>query len=372
MGILDWFTRPPPPWLERASGLAREARYGEAITELQDSLIDTRALEGKNAEGWRAAALQLLAECRFDRGEAGEAIEPSRQALLLFRTLGDRHGVRRCLESQYEAHRWLGRAPEAAALADEIGWRRQAEIVRAGEPLNRVVVAIGDRLFELPDAPPLREGRMGFVFRRNRRSTGAALHRHRRGMEHGAAGRFEEALSEFRAAADADRFDPDPHYQAAATLLYLRRGWDAVAELQETEARAPGWFHCRAELRLAERIASGGLPYELFPLLRGLESAEVTPNEKVELAEAGVRRHPGVPQFHIELGRSLRELGRPTDAEEWFRRGLAGCDEPDARTRLLLELAMSTGPDERAVLLREAVSLGGNLVAAAQAALLLR
>lgn len=375
--IVQWQSR-----VQAASGLLEEARYAEAVAALQDCLIDTRGLRGTGAESWRAITFQLLAESRFHQGGAREAIEPSRQALHLCETLGDARGIRRCLDSLYEFHRWLGLPGEAAAFADRIAglcapdeaseWRRQAEIVRAGEPLVRVVVGLDGRTYEVEDAPPLREGRVEFILKRNRLSTGSALRLSKEGMTHGSQGRLAEALDSFRRAAQADPYDPQPRYQAAVTLLHLRRPWDAVTELQETEARAPGWFQCRADLWFAEQLASEALPYDIFPILRGLDSDQVTPQEKIDLAESGLRRFPRVPPLHLELGRALRELGRATEAEEWLRRGLAVCEEPDTRTRLLVELAMTLATPERARLFEEAASLRGNLVAGAQASLLLR
>ena len=61
------------------------------------------------------------------------------------------------------------------------------------------------------------------------------------------------------------------------------------------------------------------------------------------------------------------------EAEAAYRRGLAIAEEPDVQTRLLVALAGSTADStERVRLLHEAMDLGGNLVAAAMASVLLR
>jgi hypothetical protein len=73
------------------------------------------------------------------------------------------------LGNLYEAHRYQGQAALAAAdagrLADALDQqgradearccRRLAEIVRAGEPLNRVVAVVEGRRYELDEVPPL-------------------------------------------------------------------------------------------------------------------------------------------------------------------------------------------------------------------------
>jgi hypothetical protein len=47
-------------------------------------------------------------------------------------------------------------------------WRGRARLVRAGEPLNRVVVVVDGEQHELHDLPAVDELRGGFVFQRNR------------------------------------------------------------------------------------------------------------------------------------------------------------------------------------------------------------
>lgn len=65
--------------------------------------------------------------------------------------------------------------------------------------------------------------------------------------------------------------------------------------------------------------------------------------------------------------------GRESDARAALRAGLQADPDPDVRTRLLVELGTLTDDaDERNGLYREAVTLNGNLLAAASAAVALR
>lgn len=86
-----------------------------------------------------------------------------------------------------------------------------------------------------------------------------------------------------------------------------------------------------------------------------------------------MRRQPELPLLHLHHARALAELGRRVEALAALRRGLAADPEPDARTRLLVELAGVTDDlVEREASLREAEALAGNLVAAAMARVMLR
>jgi tetratricopeptide (TPR) repeat protein len=191
-------------------------------------------------------------------------------------------------------------------------------------------------------------------------------------MEEGSRGNAESALRLFREAASVDPFDPAPHYQAGVAQMILERAADAAEEFRATEERAPGWFQCRSDLWLAEQIATGTLPYAVSSALRALEEGGQTPPDRLRLAELAVSKC-GLAPFHHQHGRALQALDRLPEAAMTIRQGLRVAQEPDIRTRLLVDLAgvLPAGP-ERKALLQEAAALQGNLVAAAQAAFLER
>jgi len=213
------------------------------------------------------------------------------------------------------------------------------------------------------------EGQLRFVFERDRVSLRRATELGRRAGAAGAAGRLEEALELFRAAAAADPHDPHPRYEAGVTLLALRRYADAVTEYEATEAIAPGWFHCRADLWLARELLAGRLSHAVFEALRALEDIPDEPAAKLARADAALAAAPGVAALHYHRGRALQQLGRGDDAFAAFGAGLACDPEPDIRTRLLVQLAMLLDGGQSAELFAEARELGGNLVAAAIARL---
>jgi tetratricopeptide (TPR) repeat protein len=229
------------------------------------------------------------------------------------------------------------------------------------------------RRYELDEVHQLANQRVQFVFERNRITLRPGVAATERGEQLGSAGRYDEALEAFRTAAQADPFGPHARYQEGLTLLHLRRYAEAVEAYEATEELAPGWFHCRADLWLAQQLALGDLGQETFLALHVLEDGELPPQEKANLAAQALSRAPRLALLHLLHGKSLTQFGRSDEAQAAYRRGLACEPEPDTKTRLLVELGvLVTGPAERVRLLQEAQALGGNLVAAATATLALR
>src|SRR5207249_3748491 len=118
------------------------------------------------------------------------------------------------------------------------------------------------------------------------------------------------------------------------TLLHLQRYVDAVASYEATEELAPGWFHCRTDLWLAQQLVLGNLDHETLLPLHILEDGPMPPEEKVRLAEQALVRTPQLALLHLLRGKNLARLGRPWEAEEAYRQGLACSAEPDVKTRL--------------------------------------
>lgn len=371
--------------LGKAQALIEEMNYTQARSQLAELLAEVRGLQGSGVDRLLPITLGRLAECHFHAGEAEKALPLFEQALAHCEQAGDLEGVQAYLGSLYNVHRWLGQpgpaADAARKLADVLdahgrpddarSHRRQAELVAAGEPLNRVVAVVGDHACEL-DELDVAEGRVRFVFERNRITLRPALEWTRRGEQLGGNGDHVEALAAFDTAAAADPFDPHSRYQAAFTLLHLRRYAEAEQRYAEVERLAPGWFHCRADRWLAGRLAAGAVDHDTFLALHTLQDGGLAPAERLALSEQTLRRAPQVPLLHLHHARALAQLGRKTEAIAALRAGLATDPEPDARTRLLVELAALADPPERDALLHDAETLAGNLVAAATARVLRR
>jgi tetratricopeptide (TPR) repeat protein len=372
--------------LKQAQSWMAEVRYRESVTLLTDALIDTRRLTGSGADALLPMTFGLLGECYFQCGEAARALAPTEKALEICTRTGDAEGCITYLGNLYEMHRYLGEGDKAAGRAEQLAaalepqgrageagrYRRQAQRVRAGEPRNRVVVAVDGKRFELDEVLQGVPGQVQFAFERNRLTLRPSEALVKEGGQRAGSGAFAEALALFREAAEADRFSPQPHYEAALALLCLHRYSEAAEEYEATEALAPGWLQCRSDLWLAEQLAAGAIEHEIFQLLHALSDGPDPPAEKVRLAERGLAGYPKLALLHLAHGNALRALERQVEAEAAYRRGLRYAEEPDVKTRLLVSLgSMVSNPEEKRHLLRQAVELQGNLVAAAMASVVL-
>lgn len=369
--------------LQRARGLMTDLRYDEARPLLADALIDARGQSGTGVDRYLPITHGYLGEAYFESGRAAEAVPHLEHALTACERTGDAEGIATYLNSLFEVHRYLGRPTEAAGYADRLAgvskpadavrWRKRAEIVRAGEPLNRVVAVVDGITMEVDEVRPTSRMHVQFVFERSRISLRPAVVWTERGERHATSGQFDDALAAFRQAADADRFDPHSRFHMAFTLMQTGRFAEA-AELYETvEELAPGWFHCRADAWVAARLAAGELDCDDFRALTLLDDGPQPPKEKLALADRMLARRPDLPAAHLHRGRNLARLGREADARAALDAGLRTDADPDVRTRLLTELAAVTDDrPARETLYRQAAELNGNLVAAAGARLALR
>jgi len=373
--------------LKRARQAMDHIRYDDAIILLE--ALRSRAVDrsGPGVDDLLATTLALLGDCYFHIGDAEEAVEIVEEARKRGEERGDIERSIACLKSLFEIHRYKGDPAAAAACADRLAdayaaqgqsakarrFLRIAQIVRAGEPPLRVVAVVDDRPYEIDEAPRATERTAFSVeFVRDRTTLRPAAQMIQRGEELGSRCEYERALAAFRTAAAIDPLDPECRYLAGLTLLHLGRYQEAAASYDACEARAPGWFECRAGAWLARELAKGRLDHKAFTALRALEDGPGSPAQKVEIARSALDRYPSLAPLYLFLGLSLRELGKNEEAEAALRGGLARAAEPDVRTRLLLQLALLVrSPEERRELLEEAVRQNGNLVAAATARLLL-
>src|SRR6185369_5986184 len=176
------------------------------------------------------------------------------------------------------------------------------------EPLFRVVVEIDDVTWELSDLPAAR-GRVRFLFVSNRIELQPSADAVASGTAAAERGDREAALDHFRRAAAADPFNPWPSYHASMVLLELRRYGEAVESYRRTEALAPGWYHCRGDRWLAERLAAGDVDHAVFQAVRQLLDGRMAPDHAVALDEATLARCE-LGEVRLALGEALVKLGR--------------------------------------------------------------
>lgn len=150
----------------------------------------------------------------------------------------------------------------------------------------------------------------------------------------------------------------------------MRQFAEAVAAYRATEQLAPGWHNCRIMGWVAEQLLAGAFDFDLTQRIIQVQDPKITGPLQGTIANAGNKVHE-LAVFHLAEGDALSQIGRPDRAEQSFRRGLELADEPDVRTQLLCALAMHVTGQARERLLREAVELNGNLIAAGRAAVFL-
>lgn len=374
--------------LGQAQKLMGELRYAEARQLLFGTLADIRGLTGSAVDSLLPVTHGMLGQCCFQLGEAAAALDPTTAALRLCQEHGDQEGILAYQGNLFEIHRYLGRAGEAADAAQRCAealtamgrarqaeaWQRHARLVRAGEPLNRVVALVDNDERELDEVQSVSGQQVHFIFKRNRLTLEPARRRTGEGEQIGAQGHHAEAHTAFQEAARLDPFDPHPRYLSGLALLHLRRYHEAVVEYGATERLAPGWFNCRADLWLARELARGAMDHGLYQVVYLLEDSPMPPQEKVRMAEGALRTAPRLAPLHLFYGHNLATLGAQAEAETAYRNGLGCVTEPDVRTQLLVALGM-TVPSERervALLSEAAAATNGNLISAAMATLALR
>ncbi|HWE04941.1 MAG TPA: tetratricopeptide repeat protein [Tepidisphaeraceae bacterium] len=374
--------------LGQADALVKDLKFDEA-KDLLGQVLAALADVPMDGPPFHAVTHGRLAHVLFSKGEADAAAEHMRRALELSERRGDEQGAAAGLRGMYEIERYLGKFAEAADdadrlsaafakagnTADEKWWSRQAARVRAGEPLCRVVFFVQDQQYEVEDVPRLNESRMRYGFVRNRAPLGMCEALVQRAMQIGSEAKFDEAMRLFGQAAAIDPYDPSPHHQAAITLMHLQRPAEAVAAYDAVEARAPGWFNSRSDRWLAAEIAAKKIEPPVFFILRTEEMPDTaaTWEQKLSLADQAIERAGELAPLMLYRGRCLMRIGRANEAEPVLRKGLENAQEADVRNRLLVDLQMVL-PDgeEKRRLLNEAVSLNGNLAAAAVARVTLK
>lgn len=382
-------TNPIERWKEamnKSRSLMDEMSFEEAAGLLETELEQVKRLSGGDAGFLKAVTLGRIGECYFLAGKAERALDPLSSALAVCREGSDREGILAYLDGLYQAHRYLGDAEEAARFAADLAteldaegrrgearWmRRQAGIVRAGEPLNRVIVEVeGDR-YELDELPKEVESAR-FLFHRSRVTLGPVRTLVDRGGALSAEGRHEEAAALFRDAQRRDPYAPEPVYEEALTLLYQKRPGEAAERYARVEALAPGWYDCRAERWLALELEQGRAPYEAFLALRAFEGGLPAPSEeKLAMARRAIEAAPDLALLRLREGEVLASMGRTIEARAAFEAGLQCAREPDIRSRLLVKLCLGEEPSpERDARLHEALDASGHLLSAAMAQLAL-
>lgn len=368
--------------LDEAQKLMNEGQFQEASEKLAKIVLAVKGLRGSGVDQYLPVTFGMLGESQFQLGNADRAVAPITDAVALCEQLHEREGLLASLSNLYEIQRYRGDTAAAAEAAEKLAaaleaqdrpeeasrYRKQAALVRKGEPLVRVIGVIEGHPMELEEMSPKPNERVQFVFERNRVALRPCSSAVQQGEVLASQGQLEQGLEAFRSAAKLDPYDPQPHYLAGLTLLHLKRFPEALEESERCEKLGPGWFHVRAQIWMAKELAAGRVSHDTFLRLRELEDGQSPPDQKVALAVDTLKQAPQVAAVHLALGNALLNLQQVEQARQAFREGLKHDPEPDVASRLRLRLALTGAPDAEGIrLLEQANDPNGNLVAAAMA-----
>jgi Flp pilus assembly protein TadD len=349
------------PWLRRSSS---EEPSASALALLESG--EYHLAERSLARARGAEELAMLAECQFQTGRPTEALATARRALP--RAAGE---LRLTLwGTVYECCRHVGDAAGAAEACEHLGLAGQAALVRAGEPLLRVVADASGRRLEVDEALKGVEGPVRWMFARNRASLRPVTEAVRRAEDAASTPGFdpESALPPVRAAARLDPHDPAPPYFLGLVAAHRGEWREAREMLTLTERLAPGWFHVRSALTLIEVEDAG-----MFRIWHAVAEGPIPPAAKLGLLATGLSRHPRSPHLLHLQGKALRMAGRGREAAAAFRAALSQEPPADLLTRICADLARQADVPlaEKSALLHRAAAAGADLPAVATARLLL-
>jgi tetratricopeptide (TPR) repeat protein len=362
--------------LGQARSLTQQLKLEHALKATLMVLEDAQG-EGTELFELRAFAIGDMAQLYFFRREFEEAERAVKLAWTMCRELRDLEGMENHREGLFELLRYLDRRAEARELALEqaqflqslklseaaSAWQKRADTV-VGEPLLRVQAYFHDQCYELEQLPLRQDGSLHIAFRRNRITLFPAQVSTKAGRALAEKGQIAEARKQFQQAQDADRYDPESRMLLG--LLFMDEGnyTEAVAQWEECERLAPGYFHVRSDLWFARQLADGKMPRSHWQIWRQLEDGHLEPLQKLELAG----KLP-LAEGTYHKGQALQQLGRKPEAKACFEAALAQAPEPHLRTRILLQLGGLDGDRE---VLQQAIDTNGCLVSAAMARWLLQ
>jgi tetratricopeptide (TPR) repeat protein len=313
-------------------------------------------------DGARAAhALAALGECQFQIGQPGAARASTESALQLS-TEPDL--TRELLGNLYEICRYLGDRPAASVACRALGGRYLplAELIRAGEPLLRAVAEVDGRRYEIDEVLTGVVGEVRLRLERNRPTLRNAERWTAQAQTLAHEGRFADALALLDRAARLDPHDPQPPYHAGHVLAHQDRPEESRERYRLVERLAPGWMLSRSALALVGHPA--------FRPWHAAAEGDLPAHLKRQLVERELAAHPTCAHLLHLHGKLAPPV--PGGAERAYRRGLEHAEHPDLITRLCVDLAaVVASSQERERLLRRAVELNADLIAAATARIVL-
>lgn len=180
------------------------------------------------------------------------------------------------------------------------------------------------------------------------------------GMQRGAASDFAGAEASFREAVRLAPDEPYPRYELGYTLALAGRYEEALAEFRRTYELTGPFFLVETEIWLCEQVLSRSLDPEVVGMLRELQGMVDAGGEQSEEAAALSKKvidvAPECALGHFHYGKAM--FGRDPAAEQALRRCVEL--EPDDMTAInanghVAILCRQAGRDDEARSIREGI-----------------
>jgi tetratricopeptide (TPR) repeat protein len=235
-------------------------------------------------------------------------------------------------------------------------WTKTLKIIEDGEPLNRMIVTIGNQDFELSELKAATlpfSGNIKFGFKRNRRNIPLSEYYMNLGKNYGSQGQYERAVEMFKKAHEVDPYRPDSKYEEGYTLLKVGKGDEAAKAYQKCKELAPSWYNVNFDCWIAEQLRDGKLIKEDVDIIMMLVDGTLKGGIDYDML---IQKMPNVPRLYYLLGKQQESSNLAAAMNSW-KKGLTmeGIDI-DTKTRLLLSLS-----EEIEEYLDECVALKGHL-----------
>lgn len=367
--------------------MQQELKFVEAIPLLEQCLDLASGVSGAGVDKFLPLTLGFLGECYFQKGEMDKAAEYIEKALQCTTMQGDYEASIAYLHNLYEINRYMGDQAKAAEHADTIANKayERGELVTASnwrhhsrsaenEPLHRVVLKIGDELFELNEIPKVHGERVEFIFVRNRLELVLCSQKCWEGRELTQQGNYEEALKVFQQASELDAFSPQPKYMSGNIKLAGRRYAEAIVDLEEVEKLCPGFETSRSDLWLAKELNEGKMEHDACMVVYEANNEQIPIEERLETCKIIAEKYPHFAEAHWRIGKMHAESKNTVEALAAFKKGAELAVEADVKSRLLRDVAiLEQNPDEKRKFFKEAIAVeNGNCLAQAMACYMLR
>lgn len=303
--------------MARAGALVDSGQAAEAVPILRAVLEQVSTHTGPGADYMRAVTLGRLGIALWKKGDTGEAIRVTWEALELCRKTGDTEGI-----TAYQTN------------LKAIGTYELAKGDEAASGVGVVFTDVEGRVLTPEDLPKAR-GAIRWEVRVPGTPNPDADRLHQAGRAAGAKGDLDQAIALLTQASELAPSWPYPIYDRAFSHL-LKQEFDlALADYRRTLELSPrGFFIARQTADMLEREAAGEFPSGLSIGVATLP--DMPKDQQRAIAEQLIQKFPSCPAGWALHANFVTE---PVARLAAIESGLAARPDPDTRGSLLIHKA---------------------------------